>query len=474
MKLTKKDYLWSYLGVFLALSANVVMTPFVMYFLDGDSFGLWGIFQSLAAITVLFDFGFSTTFARNINYCWSGAKTLEKTGTKYYTTSEPNYYLMKKTMTACKIVFLIISIIALFLLLTIGTFYISFISSDINRYESVAAWLIYAAAIFLNLYFGYFGSFLKGVGAISDVNKVTVISKLVQILATFIFLLCGYGLIGTALAYLAYGTLFRCLAKRRFYLYRGIGTGLKSINIRIPVKEVKDMFFIVWHNAWREGLVSLSNYFANQACTIICSLYMPLTQTGAYSLAVQLATAVSQVSAAMYSANQPVLQSAYINNKKIKVQKTMSLIICSFVFMNMIGLLAVEVIGLPILRIIKPDAVVSAGVMLGIGFYQFMLKFRNCYTSYFSCTNRILYVKAFIISAFLCVVISFITMGILKWGVWGLIVSQIISQGVFNIWYWPVKANQEMQLSIKQTLILGWEECSQILKSIYRKRKNIE
>lgn len=60
--ITNKDYLWSYAGVFLSLLANVIMTPFVMYFLDGNSFGLWGVFQSLSAITTLFDFGFSTTF----------------------------------------------------------------------------------------------------------------------------------------------------------------------------------------------------------------------------------------------------------------------------------------------------------------------------------------------------------------------------------------------------------------------------
>lgn len=467
MKLTNRDYLWSYIGVFLSLFANIIMTPFVMYFLDGDSFGLWGIFQSLAAITVLFDFGFSTTFSRNINYCWNGAEGLEKNGAKYSSTIAPNFFLMKKTMTACKIVFLLISSTALFLLLTIGSFYVKHVSANIDSYIPLIAWVIYTLAIFLNLYFGYFGSFLKGVGAISDVNKVTVVSKIIQITATFILLFCGFGLIGTAIAYLAYGILYRLLAKRKFYQFKGIGYGLKEITQKIPTNEIKDMFAIVWYNAWREGIVSLSNYFANQVCTIICSLYMPLTQTGAYSLAVQLATAVSQVSAAMYSANQPVLQSAYINNDQVKVQRTMSLIVFSYFLLNIVGLLAVIAIGLPILRLIKPDVVVSVSMMLGIGFYQFMLKFRNCYTSYFSCTNRIPYVNAFAVSAFLCVILSFISMGVFHWGVWGLIISQVLSQGIFNIWYWPMKAHHEMQLSVKQTIVFGFQECTQIIKSIF-------
>ena len=472
MKLTNKDYLWSYIGVFLSLFANVVMAPFVMYYLDPDSFGLWGIFQSLAAITVLFDFGFSTTFARNINYCWNGAETLEKTGASYSTQREPNFYLMKKAMSACKLVFLIISGTALILLLSLGSFYILHISRGIQSREPIIAWLIYAAAIFMNLYFGYYSSFLKGVGAISDVNKVTVYSKLAQISVTFILLFFGFGLIGTAVAYITYGTLFRLLAKRKFFQFKGIGIGLKGVTVRVPVRELFDMFLIVWHNAWREGLVSLSNYFANQACTVICSLYLPLAQTGAYSLAVHLATAVSQVSSAMYSANQPVLQSAFIRNDKIKVRRTMSLIVVSFVFLNILGLLAVIIAGLPILSLIRPNVIVGNDVMLGIGLYQFMLKFRNCYTSYFSCTNRIIYVKAFIVSAALCVAFSFITMGCLVWGVWGLIFSQIASQSVYNIWHWPIKAHKDMELSPREMLIFGVDECSQIIKNMIWKNRD--
>lgn len=83
---------------------------------------------------------------------------------------------------------------------------------------------------------------------------------------------------------------------KSFYKYKGIGDRLKEVKNIIPIEEIKEMFWTVWHNAWREGIVSLANYLANQATTIICSLYMPLTQTGSYSLAVRLGMAVAQVS----------------------------------------------------------------------------------------------------------------------------------------------------------------------------------
>ena len=101
IKLTKRDYIWSYVGEFFSVCSYIIMTPFALYYLEADMYGLWGVFQSVAGITTLFDFGFSTTFARNINYCWCGAKELKKTGVIFADSQEPNYKLMKCTMTAC-------------------------------------------------------------------------------------------------------------------------------------------------------------------------------------------------------------------------------------------------------------------------------------------------------------------------------------------------------------------------------------
>ena len=194
--------------------------------------------------------------------------------------------------------------------------------------------------------------------------------------------------------------------------------------------------------------------------------------TGVYSLSVQVATAVSNISGALYTANQPVLQTAYITGNKEKIKETMSLIIVSFVLIDMIGMLCVITTGLPILKLIKPGITLTIPILLGTGLYQFILKFRNCYTSYFSSTNRIPYVKAFLVSAFLCVAIAFVLM---KWtcmGLRGLIVAQIISQGIYNAWYWMIKAHKEMKLSLGETFRLGCKEMMRVAKDfLYRREK---
>ena len=337
VKLNNKDYIWSYIGVFVNLSANIVLLPFMLYYLSGDMYGLWSVFQSVAAVTTLFDFGFSTTFARNINYCWSGAAELKKNGVVYAEGAEPNFPLMKRTMTACRYVFLLLSGMALLFMAGPGTVYILHITRGMQVTEPLIAWAFYVAAVFMNLYYGYYNSFLRGVGAISDANRTAVTAKLVQILLSITLLILGFGIIGTGAAYFTYGFLYRSLGKRAFLRYQGIGTGLDGVTEEAARREIKELFAVVWHNARKEGVVTLSEYLANQACTIISPLFLTLHMTGVYSLAVQLASVVASVAAALYNANQPVLQSAYITKDKEQTRRTMALIVFSYVALFALG-----------------------------------------------------------------------------------------------------------------------------------------
>ena len=469
VKLTKEEVIWSYVGTFVTMGANVIMLPFLMYFLDADALGLWYVFTSFGAVATLFDFGFSVTFARNITYCWSGAKRLQKEDVEFAENTEPDFHMMKQVLSSCKVIYGIISTSAFLILISAGTAYIIYVSREIEGNVRVISWVIYCFGIFLNLYYGYFNSFLRGVGAVDKANKNAVISKFVQIVLTIILLVLKTGILGPCIAYLAYGTVFRQLGKRDFYRHENIKEKLETIKEKVNRNQLVHMLKIVWHNAWRDGIISFSNYFCNQASTVICSMYLPLSETGVYSIGVQIASAVSQVSGTLYNAYQPELQSSYVSGNRSKVRDTMAIIITSFTYIFVLSFIFVCVMGLPILRLVKPESVVSLPVLFGLSTYQFMLKFRNCYTSYFSCTNRIIYMKGFVVSAVLCVTLSFIAIGWLGLGVWGLIGAQIISQAVYNIWKWPTLANAELNLNIRTTFMIGNRKIKTMISRLFQK-----
>lgn len=470
IRLTKKDIIWSYIGTILSMGANLLMLPFLIYFLSNDSLGLWYIFASIGGIATLFDFGFGVTFARNITYAWAGARELKKEGVEFSKKEEPDYRLMKKVLTTCKVIYGIIAGSALILLLTLGTGYVLYVSRDLAGYIPVVAWIIYAIAVFLNLYYGYYASFLRGVGNVAQANKNTVWARLVQIILMVLLLIMGCGLIGACVAYLAYGTLFRLLGKYYFYKYKEIGQKLYKIEERPSRIEIKEMFHIVWHNAWRDGAISVCNYCCNQVSTLICSGYLSLAETGVYSIGVQIASAIATIAGTLYNTYQPELQAAYVISDKDKMRKTMSMIVVSFVYLFVLGTVAFCIVGVPLLKLIKPSAVVSIPVLLGLCLYQFILKYRNCYTSYFSCTNRIMYVGGFTVSALLCVVLSFLAIGSMRMGMWGLIIAQILSQAVYNMWKWPILAHKELNLSFGDMMQLGTRETGRLIKSLMPKK----
>ena len=348
------------------MGMNFIMLPFLMYFLDGDMLGLWYVFASIGALATLFDFGFGVTFARNITYAWSGARQLKKEGVNFSENIAPDFVLIKKILSTCKIIYGIIAGVSVFALLTVGTYYVSYISREVSGGHQLFAWFIYSVGVFLNLYYGYYASFLRGVGNVAQANKNTVYARVIQLFLMIVLLVSGFDLLGVCIAYLAYGTVFRLLGKKYFYQYKNIGYELSRLKKKIPRGEIWEMVGIVWHNAWRDGLISFSNYFCIQASTIICSFYLSLAETGAYSIGVQLATAIAVIAGTMYNTYQPELQSAYVLNDRAKMCKIMSVIVMSFVYLYLAGILLFCVGGMHILKFIRPSATVSYSVLLGL------------------------------------------------------------------------------------------------------------
>lgn len=469
IKLTSKDIIWSYIGTILSMAANFLMLPLIMYFLDGEKLGLWYVFASIGGIAVLFDFGFCVTFARNITYAWSGARSLKKEGAVFSDDSQPDFLLIKKVLSACKVVYGIIAGIAFLLLLTAGTYYIYFLTTGFEGYIHITAWIIYAVGICLNLYYGYYASFLRGVGNVMQANKNTVYARLVQITLMAVLLFLGWDILGISIAYAVYGIVFRLLGRRYFYAYCNIGMELAKIERSIPWTEIFSMVRVVWYNAWRDGIIAITNYFSTHMTTLLCSMYLSLEETGTYAVGLQAAAALAVIAGTLYSTYQPELQSAYITCDTVKVRKTMSLIVMSFLYLFALGTVLFCLFGMPLLRMVKPEAVLSMPIMLGLCLCQLILNLRNCYTSYFSCTNRIIYIKGFVFAAILSSILSIAALDKLHLGLWGIIGAQIISQLVYNVWYFSMLAHREMKLSLHDMFLIGTKEFGKILLNIIRK-----
>ena len=452
INISKSDIIWNYIGIIVSLMGNFLLIPFLLKFLSTDYYGLWNVFISLGAVSVLFDFGFNSLFARNIAYSWSGVKNLSKENVVATDNNGVNYPLLKKVIKTCQLIYLIISSAALLVLVSIGTIYVSHVAKSIsNNLVVIIAWELYAIGIFLDLLYGYYDAFLRGIGEIGADNKARVIAKLIQIVLTVVLLFLNFGIISTSIANIVYGLAFRDLCKKRFYSYKNMKTRLNEVGA-VPISDIFETFKIVWHNAWREGIVSIANYISNQVTTLLCSLYLGLAATAKFGLAVQFTSAVAQIATALLISYQPALQEAYAHRNKEVISAKLSMGVISYVILYPLGLIGLMLF-IPVINIIKGSAILTISLLFSVGFYQFILKFRDCYAWYLGSTNRVIYYKSFIFSSVLCTTLSVLFVGYWHLNISGFVYAQIISQLVFNVWYWPLYVHRELHLTLKNMIL---------------------
>ncbi|MFR1822663.1 MAG: O-unit flippase-like protein [Clostridium saudiense] len=465
IKVSNKDIIWNYIGVIMTLGSNFLLLPFMMVYLDSNQLGLWYVFQSIGNIVVLFDFGFNPTLARNVAYCWSGVSSLKKEGTERAKVGTPNYKLLKQVIETCKKLYLIISLSAFLIMISFGTIYIINISNELIGYNYIIAWIIYSCAVFSNLYFGYYATMLRGVGAISQMNIANVISRVLQIIISIILLYLGLGLVAAALGYFINGFIYRSIAKYYFYNYKNNKENLKNVSSTILKEDIKKTFSIIWHNAWKDGLVSVSNYLTTQASALICSTFLTLTETGIYSITLQIVTAIVTFAGSLYNTYQPSLQSAYVNNDVKKSKELMAEAMIINFLICLFGAIGVIIIGFPILSVFKPETKFSIPLLVIMIIYQYLVKRHSYYASYIANTNKITYMNAFIISSICGVILSTIFMKYTNLGVYGLVLGQMISQMVYNNWKWPRVVFSMLESNNCEFILIGIEEINNKVKS---------
>lgn len=455
IKITNKDVIWGYLGIIMSLGSNLFILPLILNRLSGEELGLWYTFVAVGNIAALFDFGFKPTIARNITYCWCGAKKLNKIGISDIEMKKPNFKLFYKVLMACKKIYFLISFVAAVFLLTIGSIYVFYITRGIENTEANKAWVIYVIAVFLNLYYGYFSASLNGVGAIAEMNKATVIARGIQLIISIILLYLGYGIISTSLAYLIFGLVYRETSKKYFLKYENISQSLQLHKAKVSNKELKDIFLTIWHNAWRDGLVSFSMYLTSQVNTLLCSLFLSLSETGTYGLSLQLIGAIASIAATYFSIVQPRLQATSIEKDINETKKNLSTAIITFWVLYILGIIALLVVGIPFIDLIKSETKIEYSILLVISIYTLLYKNHILFTSYIASTNRILYMKAFLISGLVIINLSIFLLVNTNLRMWALIIPPILIEALYDNWKWPILVMKELKLSLKEMIYLG-------------------
>ena len=438
----QRDFVWNYLGLFFRMGTTFLVLPLVLTLLTDEGLGMWYVFLAVNSFVTTFSAGFAPSFARLVTYCWSGAKTFEKEGVSSSTGDRVDYRLFSTLIIAAKSIYFAIAVTVLIIISTLGTVYVVAVSSGLEFLEFVPAWFVFCVGVFLNIYYAYYESLLRGIGDFTGVNKSTIYSNIFWFASALVLLLLGCDLLALATAFTVQGFSCRYLSKRYFFGHHEILRGLNEADS--PTREeIRHVVKTVAPNSVKDTVVSLANYLMSTSSTIICSVFLPLASTGTYSVTMQLFNAIATMSSVVLTTYAPSLQSAY-SNGNVNLEKLLT----GRVYFGLIAVYftlsaALIVVGFPIIRFMRPSFEVDGALVVLMLIYYFEWRLFSTSATLITYTNRIPYMISFVVSAVVGVLISTLLVSQTPIGVAGLILGQAIAQ-IYNAAKWPYIASRRV------------------------------
>ena len=221
MKTDKNDVLWNYAATFLKIASQALLLPLILTMMSAEKVGIYVVFITINSFELLLDFGFNSSFTRNVTYVFSGVKSLKKQGYEKnkHDKSYIDYNLLKGLISVMKRFYLVLSIVLFFLLITIGSSYINFIVKDYqgDLIEVFIAWIILVIINTYNIYTLYYGALLLGKGLVKKSKQITIIGQIVFLCFSAILIILGYGLIAIFTAQGLSVIIIRFLSKKTFF-----------------------------------------------------------------------------------------------------------------------------------------------------------------------------------------------------------------------------------------------------------------
>jgi len=421
----------------LSIGSNILILPFILFYLPPDEVGLWFTFLSIAMLANLVDFGISPSILRNTSYIWSGAKELKKEGiSDVIEKGEPNLILLNQVINASKLIYLLLSLIALTFIASIGTLYIYEITNNSSIENIEYTWLTFCVGIFLNIAFNFWTPLLKGIGQIKQSQKALVISKSLFVIFSIVLLNLDFGLLGVAISYTLSGYILRFFSKFYFLQY------LNGINFKPRINFFgnleKNLFDKIWFNSWRLGIVSLGAFAILQSNTLVCSYFFGLEFTASYGLAIQIFAVTAVLANTPYQTYLPRFNQVLSFKDFIKAKQI--IIRCSKLNWLIFILLSILIIlFLPQItsNLMKSDLLLSSYMLVFMSIYLFLENNHSMFSGFIAAENKIPFMKSAIFSGLGVIFLTLILIHSTDIGIWALLIAPAFIQLIYNNWKWP-------------------------------------
>jgi O-antigen/teichoic acid export membrane protein len=455
MQITKVDVAWSFFATFFRIASTALLLPVILKLLPADEVGLWTIFMSVTFIVNLFDFGFSSSFSRNITYIFSGVKELKPQG---FTSSGENgrvdYDLLKGAIASMRWLYFRIAFIALILLATAGTWYISLILRNYggDKNSAFLAWGILCMVNAWNLYTFYYDALLVGKGLIKKSKQIIILSQVLFLIVAYILLMYGFGIVAIVSSQLVYVLVARVLAHRVFF----------TKELRLNLKKAqrnsrREVLKAVYPNALKLGITALGGILITKSAVFIGSLYLPLKDIASVGITRQVLDIIAGLAPIYLTTFLPLIVKCRVDGnieriREIYVKGTFFSVIIFFS-----GALIIYFFGDSALRLIKSETVLVPGSLFLVAMAVSFLEMNHASAGGILLTkNEVPFFRPSIISGLATALLMYIFLGWTNIGLLSLFLAPGLVDIAYQSWKWPYEVVKDLQVTIKDLKYLSF------------------
>ena len=440
----KKDFVWTFLAIFFKIGAGILLLPLILRKLPSETVGVWTIFTTITQLTGLFDFGFNSSFARNVAYVFSGVRSLKKEGYESVDNVESvDYGLLRGTIKAMRYFYSRMSVVLFVLFATVGTMYVYALTRDYvgDVREVYVAWVVVVLVNSYNLYTLYYESLLNGRGLIKQSQQIIFLGNFVYVLFAIVLILLGGGLVAVVSSQAISVFLVRYFSKRAFYT-----EDIKAKLLLVESVDYKKILSAISPNAIKVGLTSLGGFIINKSSVFVGSLFISLEMMASYGITVQLLTIIGTLGGIFTKVYMPKLFQWRVEGRNDLVKRTFY--ISSMVMFVVFALSGFTIVlwGDWMLTLLKSGTMLLPTGLLILVFVQFYLEYNHSNAAqYLLSKNEVPFFKASLLSAAGVLVLLGVFVVWLDLGLLGMILAPTLAQAVYQNWKWPLVVIKEFR-----------------------------
>ena len=435
----REDIIWGYMSQFFSVASSLILIPFVFKYLPTEDVGVWYVFITIVALVQLLEFGFLPTISRYISYVYAGAKTIEfNMVPTYQEDAKVNIPLLSGVITSARKIYIFVSAIACLVVCIGGVGYLYVLDYSGDKTPLYLAWLIYGGSSVILFYYGYYNSILKGRGSLTQLNKSVVFSKFAGIVVSILLLIQGYGMMALAVGMFTAVIIDRLLV--RLYCFSDDKTVA-------AFKCVADKSYVdtIWKSSRLMGAVQLGNFLTIRSSVLIVSSFIGLEAAAMYGFTLQITSVAVIISAMYFGLQLPLMNSLRMKNDFAHLRKTFlkSMKLAWLLFFTFA--ITLLLLGDLILSVFMATAkILPPGLLAVFLLAAFLEMTHSLSTAYLTTSNQIVFMKAILITGLFISLFS-IVMGS-YFGLWGVVLSQLFLQLIYNNWKWPLLACKELEI----------------------------